>query len=89
MIVAGLYSVLWGKYKENKEKKETERMALPLAIKGIEGNGQFLDVIEVDEVQLEKAKANSKISSSMVQGVIKVGAPMLEISSMAEEHPRA
>ena len=65
LIVAGLYSVLWGKYKENKEKKEMERMSLPLAaLEGIEGNGQLMDIIEVDEVQLEKVKSNNKITSS-------------------------
>ena len=90
MIVAGLYSVLWGKYKENKEKKEMERSSLPLALKGIEGNGQLMNIIEVGEVQLEKAKANSKMISSMDQAaVIKVSAPMPEIPMKAEEHPRA
>ncbi|ONK63666.1 uncharacterized protein A4U43_C07F17630 [Asparagus officinalis] len=81
LIVAGLYSVLWGKYRENKEKKEAERMVLPLAMKEIEGNGQFIDVIEIDDVQLEKAKAN--------QGIIKVRAPMPEVSMKAEEKPES
>ncbi|XP_073108999.1 WAT1-related protein At5g07050 [Elaeis guineensis] len=62
LIVAGLYSVLWGKYKENKEKKEQEAMELPTTIKGIEGNGQVMDVAEVDEIELEKAKANNIIT---------------------------
>ena len=70
MIAAGLYSVLWGKYKENKEKKEMERMSLPLALKSIEGNRQLMDIIEVDEVQLEKAEANNKITSSMDQAAV-------------------
>ncbi|URD99301.1 EamA-like transporter family [Musa troglodytarum] len=37
LIVVGLYSVLWGKYKENKEKKEREAMSLPVALKEREG----------------------------------------------------
>lgn len=37
MIVIGLYSVLWGKYKESKEKKEREAMSLPVAL--TEGEG--------------------------------------------------
>lgn len=53
MIVAGLYSVLWGKYKENKEIKEREAMALPVALKGIEANGQALESIELSEVDAE------------------------------------
>ncbi|XP_020268201.1 WAT1-related protein At5g07050-like [Asparagus officinalis] len=72
LIVGGLYSVLWGKYREDKEKKEMERMVLPLALK-------IMDIVEVDEVELEKIKANNKISSSMEQGVIKIIAPKPEI----------
>lgn len=37
LIIIGLYSVLWGKYKENKEKKEREAMSLPIALKESEG----------------------------------------------------
>nr|CAB3465258.1 unnamed protein product [Digitaria exilis] len=60
LIVAGLYSVLWGKHKENLEKKEAEAMEIPVAIKAVDGNGRIVDVVEVDEVQLEKAQANAK-----------------------------
>ncbi|CAN6328264.1 unnamed protein product [Urochloa humidicola] len=55
LIVAGLYSVLWGKHKENLEKEEAAAMEIPVAIKG------GVDTIgELDEVQLEKAQANAK-----------------------------
>ncbi|KAJ6824179.1 WAT1-related protein-like [Iris pallida] len=66
LIVAGLYSVLWGKYKENKEKKEMEAMALP--VKSVEAsNGKFIDMIEVvGEIEMEKA---------MNKAVVKVSAP--------------
>lgn len=37
LIVLGLYSVLWGKYKENKEKREMEAMSLPLALQESKG----------------------------------------------------
>ncbi|KAH0469146.1 hypothetical protein IEQ34_002378 [Dendrobium chrysotoxum] len=38
LIVGGLYSVLWGKYKESKEKEENEAMALPMAMmEGVNG----------------------------------------------------
>ncbi|XP_015692890.2 WAT1-related protein At5g07050-like [Oryza brachyantha] len=57
LIVAGLYSVLWGKHKENVEKKEAEAMEIPVAING---NGRIMDIVELDEVQLEKAQANGK-----------------------------
>lgn len=82
MIVAGLYSVLWGKYRENREKKEMEGMVLPLAVKGIEGNGQMIDIIEVDDVQLEKARANNKIPSFMYEAVTSF--PSRESSMKAE-----
>ncbi|ONK78493.1 uncharacterized protein A4U43_C02F19360 [Asparagus officinalis] len=45
LIVAGLYSVLWGKYKENKEIKEREAM----------------EISELNEVDVEKAKAKDEV----------------------------
>ncbi|OAY84498.1 WAT1-related protein, partial [Ananas comosus] len=72
LIVAGLYSVLWGKYRENKEKKEQEAMEIPLAIKAIERNGRIMDIVEVDQVELEKAKANNRMVSSVDQAVVAV-----------------
>ncbi|KAL0923128.1 hypothetical protein M5K25_007174 [Dendrobium thyrsiflorum] len=73
LIVGGLYSVLWGKYRESKENKEKESMTLPLeVVKGvIEGNAKILE-LEVDEVEIEKAKANNKkmISSSSINSVV-------------------
>ena len=61
LIVAGLYSVLWGKHKENLKKLEAEAMEIPVAIKGADGNGRtVMDMVELDEVQLEKAQANAK-----------------------------
>ncbi|KAL0926876.1 hypothetical protein M5K25_003129 [Dendrobium thyrsiflorum] len=61
LIVGGLYSVLWGKYKESKEKKEKEAMALPMAM-----TGDAMQVMEGDEVELKKKK---KLSSSSVDSV--------------------
>jgi len=60
LIVAGLYSVLWGKHKENLEKLEAEAMEIPVAVKGVDGDGRIVDIVELDEVQLEKAQANAK-----------------------------
>ncbi|KAG6490600.1 hypothetical protein ZIOFF_051907 [Zingiber officinale] len=54
LIVVGLYSVLWGKYKEDKEKKKKmEAMEIPVAIKAAQG------VMEPDAV-VEKAKAQEQ-----------------------------
>lgn len=59
LIVAGLYSVLWGKHKENLEKEAQAAMEIPVAIKAVDGNGRIMDIVELDEVQLEKAQANA------------------------------
>ncbi|CAL9748623.1 unnamed protein product [Musa acuminata subsp. burmannicoides] len=62
LIVAGLYSVLWGKHKENKEK-EMEALDIPVAVKSI---------IELDEVELEKAKANNLMISPLDKAAVAV-----------------
>ncbi|CAL9105986.1 unnamed protein product [Musa acuminata var. zebrina] len=62
LIVAGLYSVLWGKHKENKEK-EMEALDIPVAVKTI---------IELDEVELEKAKANNLMISPLDKAAVAV-----------------
>ncbi|XP_039129453.1 WAT1-related protein At5g07050-like [Dioscorea cayenensis subsp. rotundata] len=54
LIVAGLYSVLWGKFKENKEMTETAALELPIAIKSIEGNGKGMDIIDSNDVVIAK-----------------------------------
>ncbi|THU49416.1 hypothetical protein C4D60_Mb06t09340 [Musa balbisiana] len=59
LIVVGLYSVLWGKHKENKEK--TTEADIPVSIKGTQGDGQVMEIIELDEVELEKAKSGNKV----------------------------
>ncbi|KAG6511608.1 hypothetical protein ZIOFF_029681 [Zingiber officinale] len=53
LIVAGLYSVLWGKHKEDKEKKQMEAMEIPMAMKEAQG------VMEPDDV-VEKATAKEE-----------------------------
>lgn len=61
LIVAGLYSVLWGKYKEYKEK-ETE--TIPEAVKGT-GAGEtgkmktVMEGVEEDnDIEMQKNQAN-------------------------------
>ena len=51
----GLYSVLWGKHKENLEP-----------VKAIQANGNTILVIgdtEANEVELQNAEANNKLST--------------------------
>ncbi|CAD6272152.1 unnamed protein product [Miscanthus lutarioriparius] len=62
LIVAGLYSVLWGKHKDNLEKEAQAAMEIPVAIKAVDGNGRIMDIVELDEVQLEKAQANAAVA---------------------------
>uniref|UniRef100_A0A0E0DRC1 EamA domain-containing protein n=1 Tax=Oryza meridionalis TaxID=40149 RepID=A0A0E0DRC1_9ORYZ len=81
LIVAGLYSVLWGKHKENAEKKEDEAMEIPVAIKGVDGNGRVMDIVELDEVQLEKAQVNGKAAAAAAHehaAVVAVAVPAEE-----------
>jgi hypothetical protein len=57
LIVIGLYSVLWGKHKEKMEIFDPEE--IPEPVKGVQGNGNSMLVIEdieANEVELQKAK---------------------------------
>lgn len=57
LIVVGLYSVLWGKYKEHKEKEAMEMESIPEAVKGGGENGRMATVmedIEANEFQMPK-----------------------------------
>lgn len=65
LIVAGLYSVLWGKHKENEEKEGEAAMEIPVAIKAVDGNGRIMEIVELDEVQLEKAQANTNANAAV------------------------
>ncbi|KAG6781606.1 hypothetical protein POTOM_014517 [Populus tomentosa] len=63
LIVVGLYSVLWGKHKE---KMEVDPEEIPEPVKGVQGNGNSILVIEdieANEVQLQKAEANNNFSA--------------------------
>lgn len=48
LIVVGLYSVLWGKYKEGVAELEVKE--------GSGENGKWMDVVAIDEQDLQKAK---------------------------------
>ncbi|KAG6791154.1 hypothetical protein POTOM_000266 [Populus tomentosa] len=56
LIVIGLYSVLWGKHKE---KMEIDPEEIPEPVKGVQGNGNSMLVIEdieANEAKLQKAE---------------------------------
>ncbi|KAL6328061.1 hypothetical protein AAG906_033331 [Vitis piasezkii] len=83
LIVAGLYSVLWGKYKENLEKKQEEE--IPEAIKGAQGNGNglsIIDDIQTNDIEMQKAEAK-KLSS------VAISMPIPEPPMKANQDPKA
>ncbi|XP_009610630.1 WAT1-related protein At5g07050-like isoform X2 [Nicotiana tomentosiformis] len=64
LIVAGLYSVLWGKYKEYKEK-EIEG-AIPEPVKGVTENNQMmiLEDREVNDIEMQSSAVAISVSMS-------------------------
>ncbi|XP_009788498.1 WAT1-related protein At5g07050-like [Nicotiana sylvestris] len=65
LIVAGLYSVLWGKYKEYKEK-EIEEAIIPEAVKGVNGNNQMMilpDNEAINDIEMQKNSDANKIQT--------------------------
>lgn len=83
LIVAGLYSVLWGKYRENLEKKQEEE--IPEAIKGAQGNGNemsMIDDIETNDIEMQKAEAK-KLSS------VAISTPIPETPMKENPDPKA
>ncbi|XP_059668286.1 WAT1-related protein At5g07050-like [Cornus florida] len=82
LIVAGLYSVLWGKYKEYKEK-EAEK--IPEPVKGFNGgNGQssmtMIHEMEENDIEMQKNEAK-KIS-------VDIRAPIPQTPMVAMEAPK-
>ncbi|KAF5177025.1 Wat1-related protein [Thalictrum thalictroides] len=67
LIVAGLYSVLWGKYKEYQVMKAEE---IPEAIKVGKSNGEILFLEDSDDVEMQKAEVNKLSAVSNINGAI-------------------
>lgn len=74
LIVVGLYSVLWGKYKEYKDK-EAEEILEPVK----EGNGQTVDI---------EANPMPVLRSEESRMVVAVSAPTAAPPMLAVEAPR-
>lgn len=78
MIVVGLYSVLWGKYKEYKEKEAIE--SIPEAVKGTGGdNGRMATVmedIEANDFEMPKGEANKETLS-----VVAINVPTIAVKA--------
>lgn len=85
LIVFGLYSVLWGKYKEYQEK---EAEIIPEPVKGGAGNNSqsvlaIDDDIEANIVELQKAEINKSSAPS-----IAISAPMPQPPMIVMEAPK-
>ncbi|CAN4109332.1 unnamed protein product [Withania somnifera] len=61
VIVAGLYSVLWGKYKEYNEKEIEESIILE-PMKGINGNNQVM-IIVINDMEMQKNDEKSILAA--------------------------
>ncbi|GAB4851798.1 hypothetical protein Ancab_031197 [Ancistrocladus abbreviatus] len=79
LIVIGLYSVLWGKYKEFKEKEVEE---IPKVIKGTNTLPTLIQDIEANDIATEKLEAN-KLQSP----VMAISIPVTQPSMIATEAP--
>uniref|UniRef100_A0A0V0HYS9 WAT1-related protein n=1 Tax=Solanum chacoense TaxID=4108 RepID=A0A0V0HYS9_SOLCH len=77
VIVAGLYSVLWGKYKEYKENEIEESSIIIEAVKGINGNNQMM-IIVINDIEMQKN--GEKIISA---------APVFSFPMLTREAPKS
>lgn len=84
-IVVGLYSVLWGKHRENKEKKALEE--LPVAVKDVDKNGEVNQMTQDmdSSVEMEKAKAKKISMDESLAVTITVPVPQQPIKDNANK----
>ncbi|XP_058210758.1 WAT1-related protein At5g07050-like [Rhododendron vialii] len=81
LIVAGLYSVLWGKYKEYKEK---EAEAIPEPVKHNGGNNQMImiiDDLEANDVEMQKSQVNRNFVPAIAISAPIPQPPMLAVAA--------
>lgn len=85
LIVAGLYSVLWGKYKEYKEK-EIDEAILPEAVKGVNGNKNMMMIVanieEINDIEMQKNRVGKRTVS------VAISFPMPQPPMLAREAPK-
>ncbi|XP_071720077.1 WAT1-related protein At5g07050-like [Rutidosis leptorrhynchoides] len=87
LIVIGLYSVLWGKYKEYKEKEFAEQILDP--VKANSGNNNnnnvmMIDVIDANDLEMQK----NEMYKSSVPTTIAISAPIPTPPMIAVETPK-
>lgn len=65
LIVFGLYAVLWGKYKEYKEKEMIEAIAEP--VKNLQNNRMMMveeDCAAENDIEMQKTEANNRAAAA-------------------------
>ncbi|XP_059296053.1 WAT1-related protein At5g07050-like [Lycium ferocissimum] len=83
LIVAGLYSVLWGKYKE----KEIEESIIFESMKGvITGHNQMM-IISINDIELMQKHEEKRISTA--PATVAISFPMPQPLMLAREAPKA
>ncbi|XP_051151184.1 WAT1-related protein At5g07050-like [Andrographis paniculata] len=82
LIVVGLYSVLWGKYKEYKEYNEAE---IPEPVK--DGNNQCPTIME--DIEANVVEDHSREDSRMSVPAVAISAPIPQPPMLAFQAPKA
>ncbi|XP_057489710.1 WAT1-related protein At5g07050-like [Actinidia eriantha] len=85
LIVFGLYSVLWGKYKEYKEK-EAEAILEP--VKGGRGGMVIEDMDEANDIEMQKAEIKKSSMSTSVPAIA-IHTTIAQPPMIALEAPKA
>ncbi|KAF5473166.1 hypothetical protein F2P56_009793 [Juglans regia] len=91
LIVIGLYSVLWGKYKEYKEKEAIEAIPEPVKVGG-ENIGRMTTVmedIEANDFDFLEMQKTSEANKEITVQVLAISAPIPQSPMIAVEAPKA
>ncbi|KAF5474300.1 hypothetical protein F2P56_006212 [Juglans regia] len=78
LIVMGLYSVLWGKYKEYKEKEAIEEIPEPVkVIGGVNGQmATMMEDMEANDIEIQKSTTEANKETVPVAAAIGVPIPL-------------
>lgn len=86
LIVMGLYSVLWGKYKEFKDKELSDEILDPVKVNSGNNNNNnnmmMIDGVEANDIEMQKNECKSAVPA------IAISAPMPTPPMIAVEAPK-
>ncbi|KAL7138307.1 hypothetical protein ABFS83_10G153900 [Erythranthe nasuta] len=86
LIVIGLYSVLWGKYKEYKEM-EAEQILEPVKIGNINNNNNNNNNLNIGDIEANNNN-NIAMENRMYVQAIAISGPMPQPPMLALEAPK-